>query len=145
LSKLFARFNQAFKEVILDSEEMRRNIDYSCESELSWTRLAKEQAHEDAATQEGRRGYALEHARYEWELEASLVRAWAPVLAEAQKEVLFAPHLVDTLAATRAPSLVKKPQQPALQAPSGDEAGVKLIIALTETVRLSGCDAELEY
>jgi hypothetical protein len=144
-SKLFARFDRAFEEVVLASEEMRRNIDYGRESRASWQRLAKAQAHEDAATLEGRRGYALEHARYEQELEAALVRTWTPVLIEAQKEGMFAPRLVDALAATRAPSLANMPGQSTAPAPSGIDADVRLIIALTETVRLSQCDAEREY
>jgi hypothetical protein len=104
------------EEVILNTEEMRRNIVYSSYERQQWLDLAdspadprwsggKDTVEGDAAQaellaldptlQEGRRSYALERAHDEEQLSAGLIAKWRPVYTRWLKSDILGHLLVD--------------------------------------------------
>jgi hypothetical protein len=140
-SKSHARADRHVEEVVLTTEEMCRNFEYGRFAHSAWLQLAASSTEgADARKLEGRRAYALEHARYEQDLEARLIKMWSPVLAATRAVPLFAGRLVDATAA-----VLNAPTAPPASASLAARDASALVISFSEALRLSDCKSSREF
>jgi hypothetical protein len=98
-SRAKARSERWAEEVILTTEEMRRNLAYCVYARNRWVELAQCQTHEDPAVARGKVAYALKQVAYEVKLADSLAEKWKPVLLRASLSLLLRDWIIDVLGA----------------------------------------------